>query len=240
MVRPLFICCAIWLLCTHTANAQVCPRSNRQVFAYCNTGLSFGIPLGFKFSIAALFATHHELSIGYNGYQKKARQTPGDYVPGQGLFALSDYPLDDWSGAVFTYGYVIYPRGHPKLRFVLRAGAGTGMLITAEQFYPTYNGFNLFGPPNPPPTPGYYGYELVHRPRTAFVLQPSLDASPARAFAGSFGFYAIFCDGMTGGGISTSILFGKVSNVRRAISPDKLEWRRHRKFQRAKRWAESD
>lgn len=237
-MRPYLLSLA-FLLCMTTAAAQVYPASDEQVFVYANTGFALGSPSGLRFSLATLFASHHEISVGYNYYAKKSRETPSDYLENQGwnLGFTSTFPQDDWSGLAITYGYVLYPRGLPKHRCVLRAGVLAGTLTTPDEFTPRYSGFNLFGPKNPAPTPGYYSYTRTGRNGYAFLLQPSIDYSPSRAFGLSLGAYAIFSDGMNGGGITASMLFGKVSNMRRPMSQRAHERRKQRSMRRAKQWA---
>ena len=227
------------LLYTLTAAAQVYPRSDKQAFVYTNTGFAIGSPAGIRLSLATLFNSHHEISLGYNYYSKKAHAIPGDYLESQGWnFGFTPaYPQDEWSGVAFTYGYVIYPRRHSKLRYVLRAGVLAGTLTTPDQFTPRAGGFNLFGPKNPPPTPGYYSHTSTDHEGYAFLLQPSMDYSPSRAFGLSLGAYGIFSDGMNGGGITAGILLGKVSNTRRAIPHRINEMRKRKNMRRAKQWA---
>lgn len=192
----------IGVLCfQQSATAQRREGKARQ-FVYANLSFGLGAPFAFKASAACLFAKRHELSVGYNYYERRANGIPYDYENRGLLDNQNHYPQEAFRGLAVTYGAVLYPRHYAdRLRFVLRAGALIGQQSTPQNFYRhgTFLGAN-------------YAYETRERTTAALILHPTIDYTPRRVFGATAGLYAIISSDYSGGGVSFGILLGKVGN----------------------------
>jgi hypothetical protein len=200
---PTVIALTIALLTGVPATAQL--QGKAKAFVYTNLSVGLGYPFAIRASAACLFKKRHELSAGYAFYDRKAQGIPADY---KNYFFNNEnnYPQEEVRGLEITYGYVIYPhRFADRIRYTLRAGMLIGHQSTPCDYYPVVQtGFISLGP--------NYGHDTRERTIGAFVIHPTFDYTPRRAFGLTAGVYGIVSEDYSGGGVSIGILLGKVGN----------------------------
>jgi hypothetical protein len=202
-ITVLIVCCLI----ASPASGQ--QQGTAKVFVYSNLSIGLGYPFAFRGSASALFDRRHEVSAGYTFFERKATGIPTGYENYGLLDNSNHYPQEDFRGIELTYGYVVYPhRFADRIRYVLRAGVFIGQQSTPYNYYPvSQTGFISFGP--------NYGHATRERTAAAFVIHPTFDYTPRRAFGTSLGLYGILSEDYSGGGVSVGILLGKVGNRKR-------------------------
>ncbi len=173
------------------------------IFLYLEGGVGLGSVTQGSIELNCLFKTHHQISVGYAAYSRKAT-TPSDY-DGSGLFGTT-VPLEYEDGYSICYSYILYPANHAvndRLRYTLKAGLLLGTYSQPANFHKTGGWFG----PN-------YDYDDVEQPSTAFIFRPGLTYAPSRAFGVSGGLYAVIGK-LSGVGVWGSMSLGKVGSHRR-------------------------
>ena len=173
-----------------------------RTFVYANLSAGPGYPAAYTASAAVLFKRHHEVSLGYNYYERKGQGIPADYAD-YGLFGHQNhYPQESVAGVTLMYGYALYPnRFADRTRYLLRAGLLFGHQSTPYNYYQHSSWFGA-----------NYAHDTRERSTVAFILHPTIDYTPRKVFGLSAGLYAVLSSNYSGGGVSLGMLLGRVGN----------------------------
>src|SRR4051812_4134107 len=82
-------------------------KGRAKVLIYSNISGGAGYPAAFNASASCLFMKRHELSAGYQFYERKAQGIPSDFQNSSILSNSTQYPDEDFKGLGITYGYVL-------------------------------------------------------------------------------------------------------------------------------------
>jgi|GEM_PF-2466028 len=173
-----------------------------RVYVYGTAGGGPGIPYTYFADLNVLFLRHHQVSVGYGAFLKRAPDAPRI----NSLFG-SSYPHLVLDGFTASYSYILYPKG--KTGEMLRFPVGVQLLTGIYSYPANYHESPYWLGPN-------YLYDEIAEPSMAVALRGGGEWTPSRAFGLCFGGYVLMGK-LSGGGVYAGLMLGYVSSRSKAI-----------------------